>query len=448
MDPTSDPTSDVYQKPSLFTELVVAFIFATVLFGIVMALAYPEFTPSSEALHRTRVARDLLDGSSRGRQGLVGSLQVAPLPTVVISLVSAGLYAAPAPWVSILVAAGFTLFLCLYTNRLWGRAGITACIRYPAVLSLLCIPPVALSITGGQTTMLFVGLVVTALAFWLHWLDRLDLRDLAYAGLLLGAGVAVRYQTIYIALAALLVGLLIVAIRKSRHGLIEGTTLTFATPAAYVGLLWIGGNWLILGNPWFFLEGAIESITGNLDSWKTLLMNSCEWTTLACVATLVLSVPLAKTCFRARRGGIIIHLFASAGLFGALIWGASLQPASIQQLPDHRIDRAIWHLENRYPNGSFIVTGYQGYEFSRAAAPDPERAWIHMMHLEESKLRQILSDFQGRRIFILVETAPDMDKWQRLGLEWQGPESRIPDRFLYADTVGSWVVFEVLRESI
>jgi hypothetical protein len=131
----------------------------------------------------------------------------------------------------------------------------------------------------------------------------------------------------------------------------------------------------------------------------------------------------------------------------AVTWSTSLDWDVVQDAPDTRISRAVTQLETQHPHGSFIVTGYEGYEFKQAAGEDPERAWIHMMHLEESKLRNILSDFKGRRIFILVKTTPDMDKWQRLELEWESFHSRIPDRFIYADTFSHWVVFEVLRGS-
>ncbi len=438
---TTQPTPTVRSEVMTGAGLLAIMVILTIIVAPFPSGASPE------ALHRASVAEDLLTGNTRGRQGLVGSLNMAPLPTLAVSLVSAAIYVTPSAWVCILIAVASTLFLCLYTNRLWFRAGISPWLRYPAIASLLFFPPVVLSISAGRTTMTFVALVISGAAFWLHWLDQFDLRDLAYAALLIAASVGVRYQGVAVVAVTLLIVLLMAAIRKTRRGIIEGTALTFATPAIFVILLWLGGNWLILGDPLFFLEGAMESIVMGPVPWETALLSSCEWVTVGCIGTLVLSVPIARVCLRAGRGGILVHCLACLGVATAAIWSTSLDWSPPQHAPGSRIDQAVTRLEAQYPNGSFIVTGYGGYEFKEAAGDDPERAWIHMMHLEESKMRRILADFQGRRIFILVKTTPDMDKWQRLGLEWVGPDTRIPDRFLYADSISPWVVFEVLRQS-
>jgi len=118
---------------------------APVLFGalvlLIIATGGVSFSSqSSEAVHRAMVARDLLDGLSRGRQGLVGSLSLAPLPTVVLSLASVVPYVSPTAFTSAVVAGISALLLCLYADRLWSEEGISPWLRWPAWASSLWRP--------------------------------------------------------------------------------------------------------------------------------------------------------------------------------------------------------------------------------------------------------------------------------------------------------------------
>jgi len=103
-------------------------------------------------------------------------------------------------------------------------------------------------------------------------------------------------------------------------------------------------------------------------------------------------------------------------------------------------------LDATYPNGTFIVTGYTGYDFVEAARPDPEHRWVHVMHLEPSGIAKVLDDYPGRQVFLLVNAGETLGRWDEVGLTWQRPGGRIPERFLFARQVGDWTVFEVLRE--
>lgn len=426
-------------------DLAPLVFFAVVIVGVTLAGVLSRTVHSTEAIHRAMVARDLVAGLSRGRQGLIGSLSMAPLPTAVLSVFSALPYTEPSAWAGAVIAGLSTLFLCLYGDHLWRREGISPWMRYPALACIVFLPPVAMSIEAGQTTMLFVALAVSGWGFLTCWLRQFDLRDLAYASLLLGLCVGVRYQAAFLVVLALFLVILATALERHSMALLEGTGITFIMPAFYVVLLWIGGNWLILGNPVFFLRGLVHSLSIGTAGAQAILTTNCEWTVLGAVGLLVLSVPAAGMLSSRSSGGRIRHAGGFVGLLGALaivlVSGAS---AGIQ-LRDTRIARAVAELEKRYPNGSFVVTGYEGYEFQRAAGEDPERAWIHLMHIEDTKLEKILRDFQGREIYLLVNTEHTVERWQQLGLEWRGEHSRIPENFLHVDRIGPWVVFEVIR---
>jgi hypothetical protein len=400
---------------------------------------------STESIHRTMVAKDLLEGASRGRQGLVGSPVLAPLPTIVIALLSLIPFVKIAALWGAIVAGAATVCLCIFSNRMWAQEGLSPWLRYPALACLLFLPPVALSIQFGQTTMLFVALTVCGWGFLTRWLRSSALRDLAYASVLLGLSVAVRYQVVFLIGLALVLIVIAVAGERRNLSLLEGTVVTFLVPTGYVLLLWIGGNWLILGKPFFFLRGLSHSINIGTADLREILVTNCEWVVLAMVGLMVLSVPGVSVLTRTERGGWLRHsvaflaLLAAAGI--ALATGAS----SAIRLSDPRIPRAVAYLETKYPNGSFIVTGYEGYEFAQAAKDDPEHYWIHLMHLEQSKLDKVLRDFRGREIYLLVNTERVVERWEDIGFEWRGERGRIPEQFIYADRVGPWTVFEVIR---
>ena len=413
---------------------------------------------SREALHRVRTAQDLQRGLSRGRQGLVGSLSMAPLPTIIVSLCLAipyvdtaclqgargvGLYGS-------VLAALFGIVLGLYLNRLWAREGVCGPLRYAAVGLLLMLPPVARSIWAGETTMLFVLLVVAGWGFLTEWFKSFSLRDLAYAALLLGMSVGVRFQSVFIAALALV--LIAVAVLAERRGLrlLEGTIVIFCVPTLYILALWAGGNWLILGNPLFLLRGVYGAMrSGTLDA-PSVLTAGCEWGALAAAAVVVLAVPGMSLLRNARAGALVRNAVAALAV-GLMIAASLYALAGTPRGPAFgppagpAIPQAVAHLEAEYPNGSFIVLGYEGYEFQEAARPDPQHAWVHLMHLERARLGKVFADFSGREVFVLLNTRPRLERWDDLGLDWRGARSRLAESFIYVETVGDWAVFECIR---
>ncbi|MCK4373758.1 MAG: hypothetical protein KAX19_00475 [Candidatus Brocadiae bacterium] len=401
---------------------------------------------SLEARQRTALAADVIAGASRGTQGLVGSLYLAPLPTVLIIFASLLPLVRFTPALSSAVAAGATVCLAVYINGMWRRHGVRAALRYPAMLGLLLLPPVALSIQSGQTVMLFVALVVCGAGALTAWLREPTLRQLALSALLLGMAVATRYQgALFVLGATLLVAMAALARRRS-WSFLEATVLTFILPAVYVVVLWIGGNWLILGDPLFFLKAVSGPLALGTADLRTILTWDCPWLLVGIVALFALGVPVASALARARRGALLHQFVAGAAVGGivAAAWLADI-PTGLRTAPLD-VRRVVRFLEDAYPNGTFIVTGYAGYGFVETAAPDPQYHWVHIMHLEPKGIAKVLEDYRGREVFLLVNAAETRDRWDEVGLSWQAPGSRIPERFLFARQVAGWTVFEVLRE--
>jgi len=441
--PKSEPNESA--APAAWRHDLLALVLSGALVLVILFTAGVSPGYSAESVRRASVARDLVAGLSRGRQGLVGSLVLAPVPTAAVALLSA-VPRVGAQAISGCILAGFSaVFLCMYVNRLWAREGISAWLRYPALASLLALPPVAMSIESGQSTMLFVALVVCGWGFLSRWLHTLQLRDVAYAGLLLAISVGVRFQALFLVALGLLFALAAMVVERRSFALLEATAIIFLTPTLYVVTLWIGGNWLILGDPFFFARGLVRSLHAGAEALRPLLAAGCEWPVAGAVGLLVLMVPMAGLLSRRTEGGLLRHAAALTGVLAAALCALAAGPSIEATRADPRIPAVIATLEQRHNNGSFIVTGYEGYEFVQAAGDDPEHSWIHLMHLEPSVLGRILREFEGREIYVLVDTEATLEQWEDVGLRWQEPGTCVPEGFLYAETVGPWVVFECIR---
>jgi len=397
-----------------------------------------------ESRRRAWVAQDLVGGLSRGREALVGSLEMPPLPTLAVAALGMIPFVGFSASGSIVsgLAAGL---LALYVNKLWKRGGISRALRYPSMACLLLLPPVALSIQFGQSTMLLVALVLCGLGFLVTWLRERSLCSLRHSAVLLGLATAVRPQTIVVVLAGLVVAAVVTACAERKLSAIKKTSVTFFAPTFYVVLLWLAGNWLFLGNPVFFLKGLPTAISAGAPGCGGFLSRNCDWAAVAAIAPLVLTAPLVSFVARGVRGVAARHVAAGGSL---LLTVVVVLAAGISARPgegDAEIPHVVNALGERYPGGTFIVSGYEGYEFVEAAAEDTAHQWVHLMHLDPPGLTRVLRERAETDVYVLVQDKKTPDLWQDLGLHWKAPHSRIPERFLFADRVGSWAVFECLR---
>jgi len=148
-------------------------------------------------------------------------------------------------------------------------------------------------------------------------------------------------------------------------------------------------------------------------------------------------VPLAAAGAWAPRAGVLRHVAALAVLaaWGLLASGGLLPANAVGRSPG--VVQVVAQLEEDYGNATFIVSGYAGYAFVAAAGEDPEHKWVHTMHLQPEMVQKVVEDYPGRKVMLLVNAS-------ELAERWLGPESRIPERFLYLAQVGPWTLFEVV----
>lgn len=407
---------------------------------------------SAEAQHRVMVARDITAHSeeetldqSRGNQALVGSLLLAPLPTIMLAFagllpgvhVTTGLSGA-------ISGVTFALFAA-YVYHYWRRHGVSASLALPAVLALVLFPPVVYSIWRGTSSLVFVAMVVAAVVALVEWTRTGLLHDLAYASVFMGLACLTRYQGVFFAGGGLVFVAACSATKRREWSRVEGTVVTYLLPILYAVFLWVGGNWLILGRPFFFLSWTFRALTGGFASGGTILRWDCPWTLIGTLVAFVLVIPVARAVC-GHRGGRYAPQIAAALALAALALGGVLLPhrASFREQDAADVGDAVAKLSTRYPNTVFVVTGYAGYSFRQAVGADPEHRWIHRMRLDPASVARVVDDYSGRNIALLVDSSQRDERWVDEELAWLSRDSRVPERFLYRDQVGRWTVFEVL----
>ncbi|NLW51517.1 MAG: hypothetical protein GXY85_11855 [Candidatus Brocadiaceae bacterium] len=421
---------------------------AALAIGLACALLLIDPTPahhySLEARQRTALAADVISGASRGTQGLVGSLHLAPLPTIVVVLIGLIPFVPITPLLNSVAAAGAAALLAAYVHAVWRAHGVHPALRYSAVVAIMLLPPVAVSVRAGATSMVFVALTVCACGALGEWLRTASLRQLSLSAIFLGLAVITRWQGLVLAAAATGVVALGAAVHRRGWSYVEGTSITYAVPGAYTALLWIGGNWLVLGNPLFFLRSlGSAAVPGPHGAWSVLAAD-CPWALIAIMAGFCCSVQIAGAVLRRsawRHPADVAACCALAVLVG-VAWIGRLPLQETPAPSDAR--RVATLLSEAYPNGVFIVTGYVGYEFTDAAGADPENRWVHQMHLRPENVDKILADYPGCDVYLLVHAGLGQERWDRVGLTWADGD-RIPEHYLFVRMVGDWAVFEILR---
>ena len=127
---------------------------------------------------------------------------------------------------------------------------------------------------------MFAMLIVSSCCMLIHWLQTLKLRSLAYLSILCALVVLTRYQAVLFVGLVFAVVLAYLLVEREKETYTEGTLIVLLSPTVYVAGLWFAANWLIMGDPVFFLRGLRAGVAaaaqGDL-GWRDLLIEQCEW---------------------------------------------------------------------------------------------------------------------------------------------------------------------------
>lgn len=394
---------------------------------------------ANEAVIRAGVGHDLLDGHSRGRQGLIGSCHHAPLPT----LLALPLLQLPPPlggqW-SLAYVAIFSAALLGAALSAWLRhCGISTFTRLGIVLAVIASPFSLRAIILGQSDVLFAFLIFTAGCLLIHWWQTEALRSLAYLAVVTALTTLVRFQATTIILLVLAVVILHLLRKQRPRHYAEATLIIFLTPALYIIALWFIANWLIMGNPFFFLRG-LKNTAQTENHILALLTDSCAWTTplLLCLLALCARLTTAITTPRLKRAAAFGLL-----LISLLFWRHNQAPIAKQPSPaDRELPGVLAEIGHSFSADWLIVSGYRGYLIQRAL---PANNPGHLYHTLNLHPEQMLRNTHGKRAYILVPAPTGPDRWEDINLKYPGLHAEPTPFTVYEKTWKHWTLWRVVR---
>ena len=365
-----------------------------------------------EAVVRSGVGNDLLAGLSRGRQGLVGSLRWAPLPTL---LALPLLRAAPpfgGEWAHTFAATFVAAFLCAFLAGWLRRCGVRAPFRLAVAVATFMSPAIRQPVLAGSSDVLFALLVVVAMCCLLHWLETEDLRSLAYLATTLALLSVTRYHAVILLAGALVFAVAHLVLNRHRESYAEATLIIFLVPGVYVAGLWVISNWLLMGDPWFFLRGLWQT-GGTWHDWLALLGEGCDWTRIFVLCTVAF---LGWGLGRLQQYRRSIWTGAAAVAACALLWFGPYQSLtfSVPAVEEEMAEVAA-ALGREYADDWVVVSGYRGYAFPELPHKGGED---HMQHTLSFYLDEVLERTLGRRAYLLVPAPQGVDRWEDIHLKY------------------------------
>lgn len=444
----------------------------------------PAWVPGAQ---EAGICRELLAGTTVGRQALFGSCWVAPLPV---------LFYLPFAWLFPEPLAGMGAFFTAWFLVLWavreavkatGQSGVRIVLAQAAVAGMMMLSPQAQTL-GIRTALMTLFLLLGGAAL-ADWAAYRRLRDVVTAG---GAGafLALCGLPAFVS-AGVAVGMLPLAAcgQRESRGRMQAWLLLGGLPLVYAVGVWVLMNRLVLGDPLFFVRSLshllprpgvfVLAVLGSglallpalIVTWvcdartpaapgagpaaaSAVLISfavellACGWVltrfgvgwhagTLHVAALAVLAVALA----RLRQPPV--RLAASLALFVYLsrFWlgGAPLSAAGAEGSGDADVPRQVEaFVESRTPYGRVFVLGYAGLDLLRGYAGGRLQP---NLDLHVGALRRA---YPGQNLYVLVPRPTGAARSESVFWKYPDLYALGGDRLLYAATFGSWRLFEVV----
>ncbi len=429
------------------------------------------------------ICRELIAGTTEGRQALFGSCWVAPLP-VLFYLPFAWLLPEPAAgWAAFFVAWLFVFWTVREAVKATGLSGWRIVMAQAAIAAMMAVSrqPQALQIVTALTA----GLVLLTAASLADWAAYRRLRDVVSAGaagsFLLLCGLP------FYSPAMLAVGLVPLAAcgHRETRSRFQAWLLLGGLPMIYtVGVLLLL-NRLILGDAFFFLRSVhylvpraaafvpavlapgLLLLPALILTWvcdarkeqpgagpaaanallislglvlvglaKVLDLFGIGWdtTTLHVCVLAVLMIALARLRQPAYRLAASLVLF----VWLSTLWLGGASRAAAPE-PREQIRKQVEsHVNEQTPYGRVFVLGYAGLDLLRGYTGD---RLVPNMDLHVGSLRRA---YKGQNLYVLVPRPEGSVRAESVFWKYPDIYVRGAERLLYAGEFGSWRLFEVV----
>ena len=172
------------------------------------------------------------------------------LPFTLIKPLATSLAALPA------CSATFMAGMMVILNRLLGVTEMRWFARYPLLIAFGINPMIVYYGANGMAEAVYLFFLVAAVYFLVRWNLTRRTHLLAFVGLAIAVSMLSRYEILpYALLIGAAIGAITLAGRSKvyRPQELEGSLLLYLAPVVYAGGAWLFFNWLILGDPLYFL---------------------------------------------------------------------------------------------------------------------------------------------------------------------------------------------------
>jgi len=389
---------------------------------------------SREAEVRAGVAHDLLTGETRGRQGFVGSLYWAPLPTLLIVLLVRMAPPFGGAWAPVWVAVASGALLCACICAWLRRCGLRTATRITISIAIFLSPALQRPIMSGSSAPLFALLTAGALCFLAHWWETDQLRSLAYLAVSLALALVTSYHAAVLLAAATVVVVLRLFLRRRRRSYAEATLIVFLTPGLYLLALWAVSNWLIMGRPGFFVRG-LPGWGESWRAWAALLFDGCNWEPALVLWAMVLVGWGVGAILNGRR-----TLWTAVPVIAAtlLLWtGPARTTDLVESGADMEFGGVVAELRATHGDDWIILSGYRGYELGSGSG--------HFHHTLSFYLDQALENTRGKRAYLLVPAPRGRDRWEDVNLKFPAIFEKGSAFTIYEKSWRHWRLWRIVR---
>jgi hypothetical protein len=452
-----------------------------------LSLARPAWLAPSAWTHEG-VCRELLAGTTEGRQALVGSLWHAPLPTLAGLPAAALLPRHAAPLAARVTAAAALAWLLLVLLR-FARRRLPPVAAVMAWLGFLALPATGM-LTGDPQLSVTLAAAIATLVKIADWRESRGLTDLikfAFALALLGlCGGALGGWSLLLALSLPFIALFDRDLRPRFQGLL----VLGALPLFYGLAVWALMSRLILFDSlyaWRFLRHGLQSWQGweaarlpavgalaatacalvglvgllwkrhaaaalgalgvALAGWHILLQaGGLTWAADAAASALRMTALLTIIAMAPTRPGPVRHAWGLLPLLLALAlhaWSApapARQTAEVQRAAAQRdvLDAVASYVEARTPYGRVFVCGYRGLALLEGRE---RRLFVPSLDLHIDVLRR---GYRRQNLFLLVPR-PEADATLECAV-WRYGDiyAHGAPRALFAGDWGDWRLYEIV----
>ena len=179
-------------------------------------------------------------------------------------------------------------------------------------------------------------------------------------------------------------------------------------PTLYFAAVWVMANWLVMGDPTFFLRGLPWG-DWRLDTWGALLHDGCRWAAVTIPLAIGVVGYLGMKVFARHR--VLSGLPATA--LAVFVLMMSHAPADTQMSEAPEVANVLMRLDSE---SRVVVAGHAGYVM-RYCAPPRVREMLDDTHTLSFYRGESEQKTRGKRLYIAAPPRDSGYRWEDLYLK-------------------------------